>query len=124
MVFNPIPCRSRWEGAAIAFWIVLLYLLVLVWMQRRPVDWQSSALFLFVAVRVPPFCPLLSRVWIAFTLDFWVDRNAVTVVYATTRHVIPLDAIRRIIHHGVSSVDRPAIFQRYWPAPHVRPASA
>jgi hypothetical protein len=124
MTFRPIPCRSRWEGAMIAFWIVLLDLLILIWMLRRPVDWQKFAMILLVAISIPLFIHILSRVWIAFTLDYWVDRNAVTVVYANTRQIIPLDAIRRIISHGVVAIDEPTMLQRYWPAPYVRPARA
>ena len=90
MVFKPEPCPTRWEGLAAAFWIVLIDLLLVVWAARRPADMLKFLLVIVVVGSLPLLAHLLLRTWGAFTLEYWVDRNAVTVRWAHLRQVIPL----------------------------------
>ena len=59
-----------------------------------------------LALSLPLLAHLLYRTWAAFNLEYWVDRNAVTVRWANTRQMIPMPAIRRIIDDGYFGADR------------------
>ncbi len=117
MVFKPPPFPSRWEGIVAAIWIVLIDLLLLVWAVRRPVDLLKFVLIFTIVASIPVLVHLLYRTWIAFTLEYWVDRNSLTLRWANVRVVIPLAAIQRIV------MDEPlpqvgGAWQ--WPTPAVR----
>jgi hypothetical protein len=120
MTFRPWDCRTRWEGLIVAFWIVLIDLLLLIWMDRRPVDWLKFALILVVVGSLPLLGYVLFRTWAAFSLEYWIDRNAVTVYWASLRQVIPLQSIQRIIRGGLPSLTPSPWAQ--WPAPDIGPA--
>lgn len=122
MRFKPWPCRSRWEGLIVAFWIILIDLMLLIWMDRRPVDWVKFGLILLAVGSLPVLGYILLRTWAAFSLEYWIDRNAVTVEWAALRQVIPLQSIQRIVRGGLPSVTTPAWYQ--WPAPYMGPARA
>ena len=117
MVFKPPPFPSRWEGIVAAIWLVLIDLLLLVWAVQRPVDLLKFVLIFVIVASLPVLAHLLYRTWIAFTLEYWVDRNSLTVRWANVRIVTPLAAIQRIV------LDEPlpqvgGAWQ--WPAPAVR----
>jgi hypothetical protein len=122
MVFKPLPCPSRWEGLAASFWIVLLDLLLIVWAVRRPADMLKFLLVVVVVASLPLLAHLLLRTWAAFTLEYWVDRNAVTVRWGYMRQIIPLPDVAQISHDQDLPVGRPGPF--HWPAPYLRSAGA
>lgn len=97
MVFKPPPFPARWEGIVAAVWIVLIDLLLLVWAVRRPVDLLKFVLIFTIVASIPVLVHLLYRTWIAFTLEYWVDRNSLTLRWANVRAVLPLASIRRIV---------------------------
>ena len=117
MTFRPWECRTRWEGLIVAFWIVLFDLLFLIWMDRRPIDWIKFGLILMAVGTLPLLGYVLFRTWAAFSLEYWIDRNAVTVHWASFRQVIPLQSVQRIIHGGMTSVVPSPWTQ--WPAPYL-----
>ncbi len=122
MMFRPWDCRTRWEGLIVAFWIVLIDLLLLIWMDRRPIDWLKFGLILVAVATLPLLAYVLFRTWAAFSLEYWIDRNAVTVHWASFRQVIPLQRVVRVIHGGLpSSV---AVPWQQWPAPQIGPTRA
>lgn len=121
MVFRPAPDRSRWEGLAVACWVVLIDVALLVWLLRRPADATSFVLFFFMLLSLPLLLHLLYRTWGAFSLEYWLDRNAVRIRWAATCVVIPLSAIEQIVTDGDPAVTRSL---RYWPGPFVRPLPA
>lgn len=118
MVFRPAPDRSRWEGLAVACWVLLIDMALLVWLVRRPADATSFVLFFGVLLSLPLLLHLLYRSWGAFTLEYWLDRNAVRIRWAATCVVIPLPAIEQIVVEGDPPLTRS---MRYWPGPFVRP---
>ena len=122
MSFRPWACRTRWEGLIVAFWIILIDLLLLIWMGRRPIDWLKFALILVSVGSLPVWGYVLFRTWAAFSLEYWIDRNAVTVYWATFRQVIPLQSVRRVIRGGLPSTT--PLSWRQWPAPYIGPTSA
>jgi hypothetical protein len=117
MVFKPPPFPARWEALVAAFWIVLIDLLLLVWAVRRPIDLLKFVLIFVLVASFALLARLLYRTWIAFTLEYWVDRNSLTLRWANVQAVIPLSTIRRVV------VDEPLprfnwLWQ--WPTPAVR----
>jgi hypothetical protein len=117
MTFRPWACRTRWEGLIVAFWIILIDLLFLIWMDRRPIDWLKFALILVAVGTLPLLGYVLFRTWAVFSLEYWIDRNAVTVHWATFRQVIPLQSVLRVINGGLPSVAPTPWYQ--WPASHI-----
>ena len=117
MVFKPAICRTRWEGVAVTAWLILIDMLMLIWMWRRPVDWMKFGLILLMVASVPLIIHLAYRTWAAFSLDYWVDRNSITVRWANSRQVIPLDRVRRLIRGGVENLGRTGWLE--WPAPYL-----
>ena len=118
MVFKPFPCTTRWEGAAASLWIVLLDLLMIVWAARRPADTLKFVLVVLLVASVPLLVHLVYRTWGAFSLEYWVDRNAVTLRWANVRQVIPLQSVRQIAQHVDLPVRRTGLLE--WPAPYLR----
>jgi hypothetical protein len=106
----------------VAFWIVLIDLMLLIWMERRPVDWVKFGLILLAAGSLPLMAYILFRTWAAFSMQYWVDRNAVTVEWGGLRQVIPLQSIQRIIRGGLPSVTTIPWYR--WPAPYLGHARA
>ena len=122
MTFRPWECRTRWEGLIVAFWIVLIDLLLLIWMDRRPVDWLKFGLILAAVGTLPLLGYVLFRTWAAFSLEYWIDRNAVTVHWGSLRQVIPLQSVVRVVQGGLPSLSPQSWTQ--WPAPYIGRASA
>jgi hypothetical protein len=105
VIFAAKPAPARWEGVATAVWIVLIDLLVVVWALRRPIDLLQFLLLLVLVISVPVLIHLLYRIWAAFTLEYWVDRNAVTLRWAHLHQVIPTQSVRAI-EPGRRATDR------------------
>lgn len=118
MVFKPTPCATRWEGIAASFWVLLLDLLLIVWAVRRPSDTLKFILIVMVVASVPVVVHLLYRTWAAFTLEYWVDRNAITMRWANYRQIIPLPSIARIVEGRDLAIGPPGILE--WPVPYLR----
>lgn len=118
MVFKPPPCPTRWEGLAASFWIVLIDLLLIVWAIRRPADMLKFLLVVVVVGSLPVLAHLLLRTWAAFTLEYWVDRNAITVRWAYLRQIIPLPSITHIASDQDLPIGKPGLFN--WPLPYQR----
>lgn len=118
MVFQPLADKTRWEGLIVSGWLLLIDLLLLAWVVKRPTDSLRFLLIVLVALSVPVLLHFFYRTWGAFTLEYWVDRNAVTVRFANVRQVIPLQAVRQIAQGGDALLERRQWHQ--WPAPFVR----
>jgi len=117
MVFRPVTDKTRWEGLIVSSWLLLIDLLLFFWILKRPTDSLRFLLIVLITVSVPLLIHFLYRTWGAFTLEYWVDRNAVTIRWANLRQVIPLQEIQQIIQGGETVVDPQP--WRHWPAPFV-----
>lgn len=118
MAFKPAPSPLRWEGLTACLWIVLIDLLFLVWAVRRPADLLKFMLLLVVVASLPLLAYLLYRSWALFSLEYWVDRNAITVRWAHLRQVIPLPSVLQIEEGGDLPIGKPGLLD--WPAPYLR----
>ena len=122
MAFKAASTQSKWEGLLACAIIAVVDLVLLGWMLGRPVDSVKFILIVLLLASVPPLAHLIYRTLSLFTLEYWVDRNAVTIVWAGMRQVIPLDTVQRIIEGQVEDISRPSWQQ--WPALHIRGGSA
>lgn len=116
MLFKPAEPYERWEGLVLCLWIAILDLLLLQWIVQRETDWLLFALIFLLVISLVALAHLAYRTWAAFTLEYWVDRNALNVRWADVRQQIPLAAIRRIVLGVEPGVQAPAAW-RNWPAP-------
>ena len=122
MAFKSASTQSKWEGLLVCALIILLDLLLLRWMLGRPVDTVKFILIVLLLASVPPLAHLIYRTLSLFTLEYWVDRNAITIVWAGMQQVIPLNSVQRIIQGQVEDLSRPG--WRQWPALHIRKGNA
>ena len=59
------------------------------------------------------------RTWAAFTLEYWVDRNAITVRWANLRQMIPLPSRSPALSTDADlPIGKPGLLE--WPAPYLR----
>ena len=115
MIFAAKPAPARWEGVAGAVWIVLIDLLMVVWALRRPIDLLQFLLFLVLVISLPVLVHLIYRTWAAFTLEYWVDRNVITLRWAHLHQIIPTQSVREIDRGAELPVE--AANLRRWPMP-------
>jgi len=120
MVFPSKRCTTRWEGLAAVLWIILIDLLLVVRALRRPIDILQFLLILLLVASIPLLLQLGYRTWAAFTLEYWVDRNAVTLHWAQAQQVIPTQSIRQILQDVYLPVEGANL--RHWPLPYLRMA--
>lgn len=117
-VFKPTPPGSRWQGLAAVILSALIELALLGWLLRRPIDSWSFLFLLLVLLILPVLLHLAHRTWRLFSLEYWVDRNAIRIRCGAETVVIPLDTIEQIV--GEASVSLNSSL-RYWPGPFIRP---
>lgn len=120
MIFKPAPCRSRWDGVAVCFWLALTNYLLAVWVGSRMTDWLRFVLIFALIGGLALLLHIIYRTWIAFSLEYWIDRNAITIRWADVRQTVPLSSIHRIISGGVTDLSQSRWVD--WPAPFVREA--
>lgn len=99
MTFFPVPFAARRRGP-----VVLAALLVVlgsaVWIiAALPPSGLVFALLLATLALAIAWVYLAWRAWACLSLCYWLDRNAVTVVWGPLRQVIPLPAIREVRRH-------------------------
>lgn len=114
MVFHASSGRERWEGIVVCAWIILIDILLLLWMVRRPIDWLKFLLMLLLVLSVPLFLRIAYRTWLVSTLEYWIDRNAVTIRWAGIQHVLPLPLLQQIYEND--SQAPPNVNWLQWPA--------
>lgn len=95
--------------AALALGEVLLLALLL----SLPISGWSFLLIVLALGLLALILYLVWRAWICLSLQYWIDRNAVTVVWGPLRQVIPLSAIQAV-QHG-SSIEAAAHRLDRWP---------
>ncbi len=96
MVFKAADLPARWEGLAVCAWIAIVQLLLVQWIRQRTTDWLTFVLVSALLISIPVLLHVIYRTWIAFSLEYWIDRNAITVRWADVRQTIPLAAVHAI----------------------------
>lgn len=121
MSFKPALDKTRWEGLIVSGWLLLIDTLLAYWILNRPTDALRFLLVLVITLTVPMLVHFLYRTWGAFTLEYWLDRNAVTIRWANLHQVIPLHEIRQIVQGSDEVRDDTSWWN--WPAANVRSIS-
>jgi hypothetical protein len=119
MTFNPHDCPDRWYGLLAVIGLLLLSGLGAMIVIGRPVDGLSFLLILWVLGNLAAAAYISYRTLGAFTLEYWVDRDAVTMVWGPTRQIIPIGAIQEIIL-GTSAPALTPPRPWHWPCTHRR----
>jgi Domain of unknown function (DUF1648)/Bacterial PH domain len=114
MTFKPLPRRDRWHALLTILGMLLLDLLLVRAIVARPVDGLSFVLALWVLGSLLAAGYLSYRTVGAFTLEYWVDRDGVTLVWGLTRQIIPMAAIQRI-QRGATAVGVDRLWPWHWP---------
>lgn len=99
--------------------LILLDIAMVRALLARPVDGLSFVLALLVLASVVAIFYLGYRSVGVFTLEYWMDRDGVTLIWGPTRQVVPMGQIQRILEPArVQPLDDPAFW--HWPCPHRR----
>ena len=61
---------------------------------------------------LPLLLYLAYRTWGCFTLEYWVDRDGVTIIWGPMRQPVPMGQIERVVRG-----DSPTATRRWWPWP-------
>lgn len=119
MSFKPIPYAGRWYGPLAMLALVGLDVILLRALLARPVDGLSFILVLVVLASALVVLYLGYRTLCVFTLEYWVDRDGVTMVWGPTRQVVPIGHIERVVAEpGAAAQEGPAPW--HWPCPNRR----
>lgn len=97
MSFKPIPASDRWYGLLMVLALLAVAGLLATLVVGRPVDGASFLMTLagLGCLTIAGYLGL--RTFNVFTLEYWVDRDAVTLVWGGTRQIVPLAQIKRIV---------------------------
>ncbi|MEZ4767706.1 MAG: hypothetical protein R2844_04700 [Caldilineales bacterium] len=96
MTFRPAPFLEGRRAALATGLLLAVNLLLLIVFFAKPVAGSTFFLFVISLLLWLPILYLAWRAWACFTLAYWIDRNAITVVYGPVRQTIPLGDIREI----------------------------
>lgn len=119
MTFKPISYQGRWYGPLAILALGVLDAILIRTLLDRPVDAASFIMALVVLASVLVILYLGYRTICAFTLEYWVDRDGVTLIWGPTRQVVPIGQIERIVVRPTATVERgPAPW--HWPCPNRR----
>lgn len=119
MIFKAAPNPARWEGVLCCGWLMVGQLLLLQWIFDRSTDWLRFALVALLLATLPLLLHLLYRTWIAFTLEYWLDRNSLTVRCADVRETLPYGALHQMVLGGETENAELSVW-RNWPSQYVR----
>ena len=119
MSFKPFPSADRLYGLLLTLILALTTFGLVKLVLSLPVGGLRFMVSLLALGCVALLGYIGYRTFGAFSLSYWVDRNAVTLVWGSTRQVIPLGQIQRIVtgsNTAGSTPPRPW----HWPCPHRR----
>jgi hypothetical protein len=122
MTFKPLSCSDRWYGVLAMLGLVLVDAGFVWIILHRPVDGLSFVLVLWFLASLLIFMYMGYRTLGAFTLEYWVDRDAVTLVWGPTRQIVPVGQIRNVLV-GASEHQTPRAQPWHWPCPDRRRAA-
>ena len=107
MSFKPFPTDERWYAIAVLAALLGLDGVLVLWLMDRPVDGLSFLAALAVLGSLLVFVYIGFRTFGAFTLEYWVDRDAVTLKWGLTRQIVPLPLIQRVQIHTTAPPNSP-----------------
>jgi hypothetical protein len=96
MAFRPLVPRERLLAWIVAAFLLFVSLILPIWLVRTPLGPTSIVLFLASLLALGLLAVLLYRLWALHGLDYWIDRDAVRILWAGTRIIIPLGDIQQV----------------------------
>ncbi len=118
MSFKPLPCTDRWHGVLALLAILAFDFLAISQVVRRAIDGLSFLLAVCVLASILLLFYIGYRSVGAFTMEYWVDRDGVTLRWGATQQVVPMGIIRRIQRGGKAGGSRRKPW--HWPCPERR----
>jgi hypothetical protein len=116
MTFKSLRSSDRWSGLLAIFVLLCLDFVLVKRIMGREVDGISFLLALIVLASPLAIIYIGYRTVGAFTLEYWVSRDAVTLVWGATRQVVPITTIERIlIAPQIHAATAPSPW--HWPCP-------
>ena len=112
MSFKSAATPDAWRGMLACIGVLLLAGLLLRSMVALPISGWVFVLGLLALACLPVLAYLGYRTWSTLSLEYWVDRDAVTIAWGPLHEVIPLGAILRIQRGGFAEVQG-----RWWEWP-------
>ena len=119
MSFKSLPAGDRWYGIALIAALLGLDALLVSRLLGRPVDGLSFLLALAVLGSVLVSVYVGFRTVGAFTLEYWIDRDAITLRWGPTRQLVPLPKIQRVQVNTTAQPSSPP-GPWHWPCPERR----
>jgi hypothetical protein len=116
MTFKPLSCSDRWYGLLAIFGLIVADAGSVWAILHRPLDGLSYLLVLWVLASILILLYIGYRTLGAFTLEYWVDRDAVTLVWGPTRQIVPVGEIQRVLVGG-QEYRMPRFQPWHWPCP-------
>jgi hypothetical protein len=117
--FKPFPAGDRWYAIAVIVALLGLDALLVSQLLGRPVDGLSFLMALAVLGSLLAFVYVGFRTFGAFTLEYWIDRDAITLKWGPTRQLVPLPQIRRVqLNTTAQPSSSPGLW--HWPCPERR----
>jgi hypothetical protein len=117
--FKPFPAGDRWYAIAFIIAVLGLDVVLVSWLLDRPVDGLSFLAALAVLSSLLLMAYIGFRTAGVFTMEYWVDRDAVTLKWGPTRQLVPLPRIQRV---QINTAALPGSLPRpwHWPCPERR----
>jgi hypothetical protein len=119
VTFKPFRCSDGWYGLLAMLGILVVDGLAILYMLGPTVNGVTFIAGMWVLASLPVLAYLGYRTVGSFTMQYWVDRNAITLVWGPTRQVIPITEIERV-RYNVGEVSHEAPRYWHWPCPHRR----
>ena len=115
MSFKPSPVADRWYAIAVIVALFGLDVLLVSWLLGRPVDGLSFLTALAVLGSLLVFVYVGFRTLGSFNMEYWVDRDAITLKWGPTRQIVPLPSIQRV---QINTTALPSSPPRLWHWPY------
>jgi hypothetical protein len=97
MVFKPRRSTGILVGIAVIFSLLALDALLLSYLRQIPISLVFFVFALLVILSFPLLALLGYLVYGLFNLRYQLHRDALTIVWGATQHVIPMDSIREVV---------------------------
>lgn len=121
MTFRSAAAIDGWRGAAACGGMVLWIVLLLAWLTNQPVSGLSFVLAVLILATIPVLVYVGFRTLSSLLMEYWVDRDGVTVVWGPMREIIPIGSIERIQRGGFADI-RGRWWE--WPNPYLTEGAA
>ena len=96
MSFRPLFSRDRLWASLLTLALIALALIALRAMAARPVGPGTVLLGGFALILGGLSLLLIYRLWALHTLDYWVQRDAIHILWNGEEAIVPLDHVQRV----------------------------